>query len=258
MALGPGRWDDDGFHRKFDQLRAEPVPVVSFTFGCPTSSQVKQLHGVSSAVWVTVTTPEEARSARAVGADALVVQGVEAGGHRGGFDDAHPGDFGLLALLQLVDAAVDGSLPLIASGGLSTGAGVAGALAAGAVAAQVGTAFLLASEAGTGTIHRELVAQGQRPTALTRAFTGRTARSITNSFIEEHSGDAPSAYPEIHHLTSPLRAAARAAGDSEGVHLWAGQAYPLARHAPAAEIVQQLTSDAAAALQQASDRLNRP
>jgi nitronate monooxygenase len=148
-------------------------------------------------------------------------------------------------------------MPLIASGGLSTGHGVAGALAAGAAAAQIGTAFMLSPEAGTGTAHRDMISQGERPTALTRAFTGRTARGISNRFLREHSDQAPSAYPEVHYLTNPLRAAARAAGDTESFHLWAGQTYGLAHQAPVAEIVQQLTTDAAKALQHAQERLKR-
>ena len=257
VTLGAPRWDDDGYQEKLDQLCRRPVPVVSFTFGCPAAADVDRLQAVGSAVWVTVTTVEEARAAQAIGADALVVQGVEAGGHRGGFDDAHPGDIGLLALLQLVNVALAGAMPLIASGGLSTGHGVAGALAAGAAAAQIGTAFMLSPEAGTGTAHREMISQGERPTALTRAFTGRTARGISNRFLREHSEQAPSAYPEVHYLTNPLRAAARSAGDTESFHLWAGQTYGLAHQAPAAVIVQQLTTDAAKALQHAQERLQR-
>lgn len=254
VTLGDPRWDDDGYPAKLDQLCTEPVPVVSFTFGCPSAADVERLQRAGSAVWITVTTPAEARRAQAVGADALVVQGVEAGGHRGGFDDSQPGDIGLLALLQLVRAALGDTPPLIAAGGLGSGAGIAAVLAAGAAAAQLGTAFLLAPEAGTGAAHRDALAAADRPTALTRAFTGRTARGLRNRFLTEHS-DAPSAYPELHQLTGPLRAAARSAGDLEGYHLWAGQAYALARPLPAAELVRQLTAEAAAAMRRGQDRL---
>jgi nitronate monooxygenase len=128
----------------------------------------------------------------------------------------YPGVLGLLALLQLVEAEVDDTLPLIATGGLSTGHGIAAVLAAGAAAAQLGTAFLLCPEAGTNQAHREMIRQNATPTALTRAFTGRTARGISNRFLREHTPHAPSAYPEIHHLTAPLRSAARAEGDADG------------------------------------------
>ena len=255
VALGAPRWDDDGYDAKVALLCDDPVPVASFTFGCPTAADVDRLHASGSAVWITVTTVDEAQAAFEVGADALVVQGVEAGGHRGGFDDAQPGDIGVLALLQLITGALDGAVPLIASGGLSTGRGVAAALATGAAAAQVGTAFLLAEEAGTGETHRTMISTSHRSTALTRAFTGRTARAISNAFLAEHSDAAPSAYPQVHHLTAPLRAAARSAGDAEGCHLWAGQAYELSRSAPAADIVEQLADDARQALREVTQRL---
>ena len=225
--MGYPRWDDDRYSEKLDLLAEQPVPVVSLTFGCPTPSQVDRLQSSGSAVWVTVTTVGEARAAQQAGADALVVQGVEAGGHRGSFDDAHPGDIGLLALLQLVQAAVNDGLPLVAAGGLITGRGVAAVLAGGAAAVQLGTAFMLCPEAGTVPAHRDVISRGEAPTALTRAFTGRTARGIINRFLRDHT-DAPSAYPEIHHLTAPLRTAARTRGDADGFHLWAGQTYALA------------------------------
>ncbi len=255
-------WDDDSYEAKLELLCAEQVPVVSTTFGCPSSAEVVQLHDAGSAVWVTVTRVEEAQAAQLAGVDGLIVQGVEAGGHRGSFDDAQPGDLGLLALLQLIYAEVGEVLPLIGTGGLSTGRAIAAVLAAGAAAAQVGTAFLVCPEAGTSQAHRGIVRRGDMPTVLTRAFTGRTARGISNRFLREHTPHAPSAYPEIHHLTAPLRAAARAANDPDGFHLWAGQAYPLAQPSPAADVVLQLAAEAREALRTATDRIgeetNRP
>ncbi|HEU4658002.1 MAG TPA: nitronate monooxygenase [Capillimicrobium sp.] len=239
--LGEPRHDDDRLEAKLELLAADPPAVVSFTFGCPARSTVDRLHAAGAAVWVTVTTPGEAEQAAGAGADALVVQGVEAGGHRGGFDDRAQGLVGLLPLLQLVAARVD--LPLVATGGLATGAAVAAALAAGASAAQVGTALLRAPEAGTSAPHRAALAAAAAPTSLTRAFSGRLARGIVNRFQREHD-DAPSAYPEIHHVTAPLRAAARAGGDADASNLWAGEAYPLAREEPAAAIVERLGDEA--------------
>ena len=236
--LGPGagepRWDDDGWDEKLALLRAEPPAVVSFTFGCPTAEEIASLH--ESEVWVTVTSPEEARAAAEAGAKALVVQGTEAGGHRGSWEDRDDPGFGLLALIRLVGT----DLPLIATGGIMDREGVAAVLAAGASAAQAGSAFLLAPEAGTNPAHRAAIASGDAPTALTRAFTGRLARGIENRFMREHSAHAPSAYPEIHHATSPLRAAARRSGDADGFNLWAGQAHRLAVERPAAETVRAL------------------
>jgi nitronate monooxygenase len=231
--LGALERDDDGWDAKLSLLAEERVPVVSFTFGCPPRGTLTAL---DAATWVTVTTPEEAQHARDAGADVLVVQGVEAGGHRGSFDDRAPGTIGLLALLQLV-APLD--VPMVATGGIATRNAVAAVLAAGAKAAQLGTAFMLCPEAGTTPAHRRALAEGTA-TALTRAFTGRTARGIVNRFMREHD-PAPSAYPEIHHLTQPVRAAAREQGDADGFHLWAGQAHRLAEPIPAGELVRRLS-----------------
>jgi nitronate monooxygenase len=227
------------------------VPVVSFTFGCPTDVVIDVLHAAGCAVWVTVTTAGEARHAASVGADALVVQGVEAGGHRGSFDDDAPGEIGLLALLQLVRAAVD--LPLVATGGLATGRAVAAVLAAGAAAAALGSAFMLAPEAATSAPHAGAL-RGSGSTALTRAFTGRLGRGIANRFMGEHDDGAPRAYPDVHYVTAPLRAAAREQGDAETINLWAGQAYELATEEPAAEIVRRLSAEARAALRETAER----
>jgi nitronate monooxygenase len=250
-AVGEARHDDDHWVEKLALVAAERVAVVSLTFGCPPGDAVAALHDAGAAVWVTVTTVAEAQLARDAGADALVVQGVEAGGHRGSFADDAPGEIGLLALLALVAAAVD--LPLVATGGLATGRSIAAVLAAGAAAAQLGSALMLASEAATSPAHREALRQG-RPTVLTRAFTGRTARGIVNRFLSEHGPDAPSGYPDVHHLTAPLRAAARERGDAEAVNLWAGQAHALARERPAGELVRALADEARAALREAADR----
>jgi nitronate monooxygenase len=248
-GLGEPRADDDDWEAKLALLRTARPAVASFTFGCPPPETIAALQSDGIAVWVTVTTPAEARAADGAGADALVVQGAEAGGHRGSFDDAAPGAIGLLALLQLVRA--DTELPLIGTGGIMSGAGIAAVLAAGASAAQLGSALLLTPEAGTSAPHRAALAR-EGETALTRAFSGRTARGIVNRFLREHDADAPSAYPEVNHLTAPLRAAARTRGDAEAINLWAGQAHALARELPAGELVAQLAADARAALRVAA------
>jgi nitronate monooxygenase len=253
-VLGEPRWDDDRYAEKLDLVCAEHVPVVSFTFGCPSADDVRRLRDAGASVWATVTTPDEARAAHATGVDALIAQGVEAGGHRATFDDARPGDLGVLALLQLVRGAVGDATPLVATGGIATGRAVAAVLAAGATAAQLGTAFMLCLEAATAPAHRCAIEDGHEGTALTRAFTGRAARAIVNRFLREHSETAPSAYPEVHHLTAPMRAAARQRGDAEGFHLWAGQTYPLVEAMPAAELVVQLATEARAALDDTARR----
>jgi nitronate monooxygenase len=251
-APGEPRSDDDDFAAKVERLLADPVPVVSFAFGCPPAELISRLRDAGSEVWITVTGPGEACLAADAGADALVVQGAEAGGHRGGFADEPPGDIGLLALLQLVRAAVP--LPLVATGGIATGAAIAAALAAGAEAAQIGTALMATPEAGTNAAHRAALAS-PGATAITRAFTGRSARGIVNRFMREHSDDAPHAYPDVHYITAPIRAQARADGDPELLNLWAGQAHELLRAIPAAELVGALYEEAVDALTTALDRL---
>lgn len=249
--VGAPRHDDDGWEEKLALVAELRVPLVSFAFGCPERDVVARLHDAGAAVWATVTTADEARTAERAGADALVVQGVEAGGHRATFDDTVPNDLGLLAALQLVAAA--SALPLVATGGLATGRSIAAVLAAGAVAAQLGTAFMLTPESGTAEAHREALAQPGE-TALTRAFTGRTARGIVNRFQREHGPGAPLGYPDVHHVTGPLRKAARERGDADGFHLWAGQAYSLAEPVPAGELVRRLAAEARAALRDAAER----
>jgi nitronate monooxygenase len=257
VGLGEVRHDDDDWAAKLALLTESDVPLVSFTFGCPPAEVVARLRAAGSEVWVTVTSVQEAEQARLAGADALVVQGCEAGGHRGGFadDDEAGGIVGLLALLQVVARQVP--LPLIATGGIATGSALAAVLAGGARAGALGTAFLGCPEAGTSQVHRQALT-GTRSTALTRAFTGRLARGLRNRFLDEHSGAAPSAYPEIHHLTAPLRAHGRAVGDLEVVNLWAGQAYSLSRAEPAAEIVRRTVSEAREALSRAAGVLDNP
>jgi nitronate monooxygenase len=250
---GEPRFEDDDWDAKLRALGEEPVPVVSFTFGCPSPEVVASLQAGGTEVWITVTNPGEARIAANAGADALVLQGVEAGGHRAFFAD-HDDAEGLstLALLRLVAAATD--LPLVAAGGIVDGAAVAAVLAAGASAAQIGTGFLRAAEAGTNPAHRAALAT-ETPTALTRAFTGRLARGLANRFLTEHSDAAPSAYPHIHHATAPIRATARERGDPDGFNLWAGQTHRLAKELSAAEIVTTLADEARAALDSATRRL---
>jgi nitronate monooxygenase len=234
VELGKARFDDDWLGAKLDAIVGSDVDVVSTTFGCLPPEAIARLQRSGTRVWATVTAPHEARAARDAGVDALVVQGAEAGGHRGAWrDDGEP-----VPLLELL-GSIDVGLPLIATGGIADRADVATALAAGARAVQVGTAFLLCPEAATSEPHRRALRAGGE-TAFTRAFTGRSARGIVNRFMVEHP-DAPSAYPQIHHVTAPLRAAARAAGDGDAINLWAGVNYARAEELPAAEIVARLS-----------------
>lgn len=239
VELGEPRWDDDDWHAKLDLVLDVRPDVVSFTFGCPGSDVLRRLAVGGVLSTVTVTSVAEAREAVARGAASLSVQGPDAGGHRGTWDlEAEPD---LTPLPELVSAVLAATgLPVVAGGGVATAADVAGLTGRGAVAAQVGTAYLLADEAGTRPVHRAALS-GPAPadTALTRAYTGRWARGLANRFIHEHA-DAPAGYPHLHHLTAPLRAAAAAAGDAQVAHLWAGTRHPQARPAPAVDITRSL------------------
>jgi nitronate monooxygenase len=240
-TVGDASWDDDHFDGKVAALLAGPPPVVSFTFGCPPTDVVTALQHSGATVIITVTSPDEAVAAASAGADAVCVQGFEAGAHRGTFvnDDAPGRDLGLLSLIGAV-AAVTG-LPQIAAGGIMGPRQVNAVLAAGAVAAQCGTAFLRCPESGAHPLHKAALADPRyTATTLTRAFSGRPARGLVNQFIRDHTG-APSAYPEINNATRPLRAAAVAAGDTERMSLWAGQGYRSATEQPAGEIIERLS-----------------
>lgn len=252
LPVGTPHFDDDGLEAKLAAVLADRPAIVSFTFGCPSPDTVRLLHQREIAVWVTVTEPDEAAAAAAAGADALIAQGVEAGGHRGSFGDRDGhGELSLLPLLRLTAGVTD--LPLVASGGIADGAGVAAALAAGARAVQIGSGFMRCPEAATARVHREALAR-PAATTLTRAFTGRRARGVTNRFIRDHDSSAPSGYPQVHHLTAPLRAAARSAGDAERINLWAGEAHALTTEEPAAELVRRWSGEARAALREAAAR----
>ena len=254
VALGEPVGGDDGFAAKVALFAAERVPVVSFAFGLPPPDVVAALHAAGSAVLVTVTTPGEAVAAAEAGADGLVVQGWRPAPTAAAWSTpTGSASSGCCALLRLVARVTP--LPLLATGGIADGAAVAAVLAAGAWAAQLGTAFLRCPEAGTSPAHRAaLAAPGD--TVLTRAFTGRRARALVTRFVTEHSPAAPAAYPHVHNLTAPLRAAAREAGEPDSVNLWAGQAHELAEEVPAAQLVERLGADARAALAAATTRLS--
>ncbi|MBC9716223.1 nitronate monooxygenase [Streptomyces sp. TRM66268-LWL] len=236
---------DDGFDAKLAILVEDPVPLVSFTFGCPSRDVLDALARVGTYSVVTVTTPEEAQAAQWAGADAVCVQGIEAGGHQGTHRDDPQADgagIGLLSLITQVRETVQ--LPIIAAGGLMRGGQIAAALAAGADMAQLGTAFLVCPESGANVLHKQAVTNPMFVrTELTRAFSGRPARGLVNRFLREHGPYAPAAYPQVHHLTSGLRKAAAKAGDAQGMALWAGQGHRMARELPAAQLVEVLAAE---------------
>ncbi|OAT71550.1 nitronate monooxygenase [Parageobacillus thermoglucosidasius] len=242
--LGEAKWDDDDWEAKLAVLYEEKVPVVSFTFGCPSPDIIAKLKDNGSFVIVTVTSTEEALIAKQAGANALCVQGSEAGGHRASFRNnaaSHENDSLLVLLQQIREAA---NIPLVAAGGIMSGRDIAAVLAAGACAAQLGTAFLRCPESGANPLHKNALVDPQfSATAVTRAFTGRPARGLVNRFLIEYDKLAPAAYPHIHHMTKQLRKAAAQANDPQAMSLWAGQGYRLAKDMPAGEIVQLLMKE---------------
>lgn len=230
----------DHFHSLLDWLLANPVPVVTFTFGCPSAEIIEQLQAVGAYVGVTVTNPQDAILATEAGANFLCIQGPDAGGHQSTFrvqDEVNQ-----LPLSQLIPAvqAVT-NLPLVAGGGVGSNQDVQSILALGVEAVQVGTLFLLSDEAGTSQAHRDALQSGIAETQLTRAFTGRPARAIVNDFVTEFDALAPAVYPQMHYLTAALRAKAKDAGAWQHVNAWAGTGGSQSQVRPAAEIISDLS-----------------
>ncbi|MFG2552747.1 nitronate monooxygenase [Streptomyces sp. NPDC048581] len=245
----PDSGRDDGYEAKLAVLLDNPVPVASFHFGVPSSEVLDSLRRAGTFTLVTATTPDEALAVERAGADAVIAQGVEAGGHQGTHRDNPETDgtgIGLLSLIAQIREAV--GLPIVAAGGIMRGSQIAAALAAGADAAQLGTAFLATPESGANALHKQALTNPLFVrTELTRAFSGRPARGLVNRFLREHGPYAPAAYPEVHHLTSPVRKKAAASGDPQGMALWAGQGHRMAREMPAGQLVEVLVAELDAA-----------
>ena len=225
-------------------LLSGPPRVVSFTFGIPDSDVVDALHSAGCLLVGTATTTEEARTVEAAGFDAVCVQGAEAGAHRGTFLSGSAGSLvGTLALVPQVCDSVN--IPVIASGGIMDGRGLAASLALGAGAAQLGTAFLRCPEAGTALAYRQALASAaDTSTALTSAVTGRMARGIENRLMRTLEGGRVPPYPVMHALTAELRRTAAAQGIADLMSLWCGQAVAMGTDLPAGEVVQRLVAEA--------------
>ena len=225
-----------------DVLEAFKPPVVSFHFGLPAPALLQRVKGWGSKVISSATTVEEALWLQAHGADAIIAQGLEAGGHRGMFLTTDIStQMGTFALLPQVVRAVQ--VPVIAAGGIADASGVAAALALGAAGVQVGTSYLLAHEARTSAVQRAaLQSPAALHTALTNVFTGRPARGIVNRLMRElgcMSAHAP-AFPLAGGASAPLRAKAEAAGSGDFSPLWSGQNASACQAASAADITRQL------------------
>ena len=240
IPAGPGRAPFSA--EVADVVEPFRPPVVSFHFGLPPADLLARVKSWGSQVLASATTVDEARWLQAHGADVVIAQGLEAGGHRGHFlSDDLSAQMGTFALLPQIVQAVD--VPVIAAGGIADAAGVAAALALGAVAAQVGTAYLLCPEATTSAIHRAaLQSEAARHTALTRLFTGRPARGIVNRVMRELGPLSPvaPAFPLATAAIAPLRAHAERLGSGDFSPLWAGQNTSGCRAIGAAELTRQL------------------
>jgi len=240
IATGPGRLP---FSKEAaDVLEAFKPAVVSFHFGLPAPELVSRVKRWGAKVLASATTVDEARWLEAHGADAVIAQGLEAGGHRGIFlsEDLNT-QVSTLALVPQVVKAV--KVPVIAAGGIADRQGVAAALALGASAAQVGTAYLLCPEATTSKVHRAaLKSDAARVTALTNLFTGRPARGIVNRLLRELGpmSTKPPAFPLATSAIAPLRAKAESQGSGEFSPLWSGQNASGCREMPAAELTRSL------------------
>jgi nitronate monooxygenase len=233
--------DDDDWERKLEVVLDVHPELVSFTFGVPPPDVIRRLGAHGLLVMVTVTSAYEAGVAVAAGADSLVVQGPDAGGHRGTFaPDMEPATDSLHDLIDRIHRT-HRDIPIIAAGGLGTAEDVAGVLRRGAVAAQVGTALLLSNEAGTSQAQRTAMKnQLFAKTIVTRAFSGRYGRGLENEFIRLLDNVAPLGYPEVNQMTLPIREAATEREDPEGMALWAGTSFRQARTGSVADIVAGL------------------
>ncbi|KPV44531.1 nitronate monooxygenase [Alicyclobacillus ferrooxydans] len=239
------------FEDQLEVVIQEQVPVFSFTFGSLHTDLINQLQGRGTVVVGTATTVEEARTLEQSGVDAVVVQGAEAGGHRGSFltessrtDLNTPALIGLMALLPQIADVV--RVPIIASGGIMDGRGIAASFVLGAQGVQMGTAFLPTEESGAHPSYKAALFDSKsEDTVVTRAFSGKFARGIQNSFIrqvEGYEGDIPD-YPIQNALTRPIRNWASEQAQPDYMSLWAGQALPLVRNLPAAALVSQLIKE---------------
>jgi nitronate monooxygenase len=242
IAAGPGRAPFSA--EAADVLEAYKPRVVSFHFGLPSPELLARVRSWGSKVLSSATTVDEARWLEARGVDAVIAQGVEAGGHRGMFltDDisTQPGIFALLP--QVVRAV---KVPVIAAGGIADASGVAAAMALGASGVQVGTAYLLCPEATTSKPHRAaLKSDAARETALTNLFTGRPARGIVNRIMKELGSinAAVPAFPLATAAIAPLRAKAEAQGKGDFSPLWSGQNASGCKEIPAADLTRELAA----------------
>jgi nitronate monooxygenase len=252
VAAGAGEAQPQDFEAQCEALIEAAPPIVSSIMGVYPPAVVERLKARGIVWFANATTVAEARTAEAAGADVIVAQGMEAGGHRGAFDAARA-QSDLVGLFALVPAIADAvQVPVVASGGIGDARGIAAALTLGASAVQIGTGFLRCPEAGTSPVWAEaLVAAQPEDTMVSRAFSGRAGRSLATAYARaaaDPDAPAPAPYPVQRGLTRAMREAAAANGDLDRMQAWAGQSARLARAEPAGELAQSLWSEARALL----------
>jgi nitronate monooxygenase len=235
----------EDFDEQLDAVAKAAPPIVSFTFGLLPAKAMDRLKAQGTYLMGTATTVDEARQLEKAGVDAVIAQGSEAGAHRGTF--AVPAEEALIGTMALVPQVVDAvRVPVIASGGIMDGRGLVAALALGASAVQMGTAFLACKEAGTNAAYREaLKRERDSRTTLTRAFSGRMARGLSNEFIEKWNaaGMEHLPYPWQNAFTQPMRRAAAAAKQAGLLSLWAGQGLGMMRETTAEQLMKELQEE---------------
>ncbi len=219
------------FENQVETILSNRVPICSFTFGLPSRELIQEFKKEGILLIGTATTVDEAMANEEVGMDAVVVQGYEAGGHRGNFLSTH--EEGSIGLMSFIPQAVEKvRIPVIAAGGIMDGRGVVAALSLGAQAVQMGTAFLVCKESGAASIHKQAILQARpEEIQLTRAFSGKWARGIENKFMQEMN-ERESVIPDFpiqHTLTQPIRKAATEQNQSDYMSLWAGQSPMLSK-----------------------------
>lgn len=244
MSLPIPEWSDDEWSEKLALVEKYKVPFVSFTFGCPEKKIIERLQKIGCQIIVTVTDIDEAKIAYESAANAICVQGINAGGHRGSFLNTDSLNYEPLhELIRKVRNAVN--LPIIAAGGIMSGQQIRLLLIAGASAVQLGTAFICCDESGANKVYKKALLEGQfKETALTRTFTGRLAQGLSNEFMKKYELQAPKVYPALHYMTQPIRKQALENENPQAMSLWAGTGFKMIQALPVKDLLEKLVNEA--------------
>ncbi|WP_134322199.1 NAD(P)H-dependent flavin oxidoreductase [Cumulibacter soli] len=243
--VGEPRFNDDEFEQKIEALIADPIAIVTFTFGAVAADSIARLRRAGSAVGFTVTNASEARNAERLGADFVIAQGANAGGHRGVWSvSAEPNSKNAVDVVRRIRPVTE--LPIVGAGGVGSGTDVRALLEAGAQAVAIGTLLVAADESSSPEAHKDALTDERYPdAAVARTFSGRYARGLANELMLAGESEAPGAYPDVHYMTAPIRKAAARRGDASLLALWAGSGHRNAVRNPAAQIFAKLVGELA-------------